>query len=43
MQILDNVRTTMINAVQIHINRIARYRSPLPVFCLLYVRVQRTG
>ena len=39
-EILDNVRTIVINAIQIHIKRIARYRTPLPVF--IYVRVQRT-
>ena len=35
-EILDNVRTTVINAVQIHIKRIARYRLPLSVFLFMY-------
>ena len=33
-EILDNVHTTVTDAVQIHIKRIARYRLPLPVFYL---------
>ena len=33
-EILDIVRTIVINAIQIHIKRIARYRLPMPVFYL---------